>query len=80
VTAGERYRAKAFELFARADVESSPFLSVEFDDLAAAYLRLAEQAAQNDALIVKFELPSKVDSGSNAAAKLYSRLSDSRIH
>ena len=57
MTPGERYRVKAFELFARAEVESSPFLKVEFDDLAAAYLRLAEQAA----LIVEFELPSKGD-------------------
>ena len=62
VSLGERYRAKAFELFARAEAESSPFLRIEFDDLAAAYLRLAEQAARNDAIIVDFELPSKGDS------------------
>ena len=62
MTPGERYRAKAFELFARAGAESSPFLKVEFDDLAAAYLRLADHAARNDALIVEFELPSKGDS------------------
>ena len=62
MTRGERYRAKAFELFDRAEAESSPFLRVEFDALAAAYLRLAEQAAHNDALIVEFELPSIVDS------------------
>ena len=62
VSLGERYRAKAFELFARAEAESSSFLRIEFDDLAAAYLRLAEQAARNDAIIVDFELPSKGDS------------------
>jgi len=62
VTPGERYRAKAFELFARADVESSSFLRVEFDNLAAAYLRLAEQAERNDGLIIEFVLPSKGDS------------------
>jgi len=55
MTPGERYRVKAFELFARAEVESSPFLKVEFDDLAAAYLRLAEQAALTVSLARKQE-------------------------
>jgi hypothetical protein len=57
MTAGDRYRAKALELLARAEVENSPLLKVEFESLAAAYLRLAEQAERNDALIVEFELP-----------------------
>ena len=56
---GERYRAKALELFTRAEVESSPVLKVEFEELAGAYLRLAEQAERNDTLIVEFELPLK---------------------
>jgi hypothetical protein len=34
-------------------------LKVEFESLAAAYLRLAEQAERNEALIVEFELPRK---------------------
>jgi hypothetical protein len=59
MTPGDRYRAKARELFARAEVESSPVLKVEFEELAGAYLRLAEQAERNDALIVEFELPLK---------------------
>jgi hypothetical protein len=46
---GERYRAKALELFTRAEVESSPVLKVEFEELAAAYLRLAEQAERKPA-------------------------------
>ena len=40
---GERYRAKAFELLDRAEIENSPVLKAEFENLAAAYLRLAEQ-------------------------------------
>lgn len=47
------------ELLARAEVESSSSLKVEFESLAAAYLRLAEQAERNEALIVEFELPRK---------------------
>jgi hypothetical protein len=52
---GDGYRAKALELHARAEVERSPLLKTEFESLAAAYLRLAEQAERNDALIVEFE-------------------------
>jgi hypothetical protein len=55
----ERYRAKAAELLGRAEVESSPVFKVEFENLASAYLRLAEQAERNTALIVEFELPRK---------------------
>jgi hypothetical protein len=47
------------ELLARAEVESSSSLKVEVESLAAAYLRLAEQAERNEALIVEFELPRK---------------------
>ncbi|HMF46434.1 MAG TPA: hypothetical protein VKE29_07145 [Candidatus Udaeobacter sp.] len=59
MTAGEGYRAKAGELLARAEVESSSLLKAEFESLAAAYLRLAEQAERNNAFIVEFELPRK---------------------
>ena len=55
----ERYRAKAAELLGRAEVESSPVFKAEFENLAAAYLRLAEQVERNTALIVEFELPRK---------------------
>jgi hypothetical protein len=44
-------------LLARAEVETSSLLKIEFEELAGAYLRLAEQAEHNDALIVEFELP-----------------------
>jgi hypothetical protein len=59
VTVGERYRDKARELLARAEVETSSILKIEFEELAGAYLRLAEQAERNDALIVEFELSGK---------------------
>jgi len=52
-------RAKALELLARAEIESSSVLKVEFESLAGAYLRLAEQAERNNALIIEFELPRK---------------------
>jgi len=55
----ERYRAKAAESLGRAEVESSPVCKAEFENLASAYLRLAEQAERNTALIVDFELPRK---------------------
>lgn len=54
---GERYRAKTFELLDRAEIENSPVLKAEFENLAAAYLRLAEQVERNTALVVEFELP-----------------------
>jgi hypothetical protein len=56
---GERHRAKAFELLNRAAIEKSPVLKAEFENLATAYLRLAEQVERNTALIVEFELPRK---------------------
>ena len=55
----ERYRAKAAELLGRAEIENSQVFKAEFENLAAAYLRLAEQVERNSALIVEFELPRK---------------------
>ena len=55
--AGDGYRAKALELFVRADGENDPSLKTELENLAAAFLRLAEQAERNVALTIEFELP-----------------------
>lgn len=44
---GDGYRAKALELLARADIESDTQLRAELENLAAAFLRLAEQAERN---------------------------------
>ena len=56
---GDRYRAKALELLALADGENDQTEKAEFENLAAAFLRLAEQAERNAALIIEFELPSE---------------------
>lgn len=57
MTAGDGYRTKALELLARADGEIDSQMRAEFENLAAAFLRLAEQAERNAALIIAFELP-----------------------
>jgi hypothetical protein len=55
---GDRYRARALELFALADGENDQATKAEFENLAAAFLRLAEQAERYAVLIIEFELPS----------------------
>jgi hypothetical protein len=47
MTAGDDYRAKAAAMNARAKQESNLLIRAEFDNLALAYLRLAEQAERN---------------------------------
>jgi hypothetical protein len=56
---GDNYRAKALELLALAETETNPAVRAEFENLAAAYLRLAEQAERNSGLVIDFELPSE---------------------
>ena len=57
MTAGDGYRAKALELLGRADVETDLQMRAELENLAAAFLRLAEQAERNTKLIIEFGLP-----------------------
>ena len=59
---GDAYRARALELLARAEVETDPETRAEFENLAAAFLRLAEQAERNTKLVIDFELPPEEDS------------------
>jgi hypothetical protein len=59
MVAGDGYRVKALELLARADGENDQTIKAEFENLAAAFLRLAEQAERNAALIIEFDLPSE---------------------
>jgi hypothetical protein len=59
VTAGDGYRAKALELLTRADVETDSRMRAEFENLAAAFLLLAEQAERNTKFVIEFELPSE---------------------
>jgi hypothetical protein len=58
---GDNYRAKTLELLARAETENDSSMRAEFENLAAAYLRLAEQAERNSGLIIDFELPEDGD-------------------
>ena len=57
MVAGDRYRAKAFELLARADGENDQTRKARFESLAAAFLRLAEQAEADVGFIIDFEMP-----------------------
>jgi hypothetical protein len=57
VTAGDGYRAKALDPLTRANVETDSQMRAEFENLAAAFLRLAEQAERNTKLVIEFELP-----------------------
>jgi len=54
---GDEYRAKALEFLAKAETENSPLMRAEFENLAVAYLRLAEQAERNAQLDVTYEPP-----------------------
>jgi len=60
VVAGDKYKycAKALELLARAEIESDPQMRAELENLAAAFLRLAEQAERNSQFDLTYELPS----------------------
>ena len=59
MASGDAYRAKALELLAHAETENDPEMRAGFENLAAAYLRLAEQAERNTKLTIEFELPAK---------------------
>lgn len=58
---GDNYRGKALELLARAEIETDLVAQTELRNLAAAYLRLAEQAEKNSGLIIDFNLPAQDD-------------------
>ena len=44
---GDQYRAKALDFFARAKIEHDPAMRRDLEIMAAAYLRLADQAERN---------------------------------
>jgi hypothetical protein len=46
---------------ARAEIETDLVAQTELKNLAAAYLRLAEQAEKNSGLIIDFNLPAQDD-------------------
>jgi hypothetical protein len=55
----DQYRVKAAEFSARARMETSPRLQVEYAKMAASYLRLAEMADQNSNNDVVYEPPTR---------------------
>jgi hypothetical protein len=61
VVPGDNYRAKALVLLARADTGIEPSLRAELENLAAAFLRLAEQAVRNRQFNLANEPPPKFD-------------------
>jgi hypothetical protein len=54
---GDHYRIKAAEFHARAQCQATPRLQIQFENLAKAYLRLAEQADRNAATELLYEPP-----------------------
>ena len=56
MAAGDEYRIKAAELHAQAQCHTTK-LRVQFENLAKAYLRLAEQADRNDRAGLIYEPP-----------------------
>lgn len=48
MTPREVYLTKAADLFAKAEAERDPALKADFENMARAYLRLADQAKRND--------------------------------
>lgn len=61
MTTGDDYRIKAAELRARARLETDPVVGAEWESLARAYLRLAEQAERNSRLDLSYETPHRKD-------------------
>ena len=54
---GDEYRVKALEFRAMARSENDLGMRAEFENLARAYLRLAEQAERNSQLDLTYEIP-----------------------
>jgi hypothetical protein len=59
MAAGDRYRIRAAELNAAARCERNPTTRKEYENLALAYLRLADQAERNSTTDVVYETPQR---------------------
>jgi hypothetical protein len=57
MAAGDDYRTKAIELFAKASCETDHGIRSELESLALAYLRLAIQAERNSTSDLFYEAP-----------------------
>jgi hypothetical protein len=62
MTSGDNYLFRAAEFFAKAESETDPEMRAGFENLARAYLRLAEQALRNAQTDIIYEpAPPKLD-------------------
>jgi hypothetical protein len=61
MTQREEYLLRAAELSARAQAEGDSARKAEFENMARAYLRLAEQAERNSLTDIVYETPPKKD-------------------
>lgn len=57
MSVGDKYRARALELLAQAETAKDSETRVKFENLAAAFSRLAVQADKNEGLVIDFALP-----------------------
>jgi len=57
----DEYLLRAAELSAMAQIETDYVSRAEFENLARAYLRLAEQAERNSQADIVYEIPLKKD-------------------
>ena len=59
--ASEQYRVLAARFRAHSRLSDNPRLSAEWDHLARCYVRLAQQAEQNQLLDISYETPARHD-------------------
>jgi len=71
MAAGDQYRTKAAEFHARAQSETGLQLRVQFENLAKAHLRLAEQADWNDRVEAVYDLCRQVRAGAKSKRDPY---------
>ncbi len=65
MTAGDDYRRMAAEFRAKAQIENDPEQKTEFENLARAYMLLADQAERNSHLDVTYETPLRKEADPN---------------
>ena len=61
MSAADKYRARALELLAQAETTKDVDTRAKFENLVAAFMRLATHAERNAELVIDFELPSEAD-------------------
>src|SRR5215475_4722538 len=71
MAAGDQYRIRAAEFHARAQSEASRRMRVEFESLAKAHLRLAEQADWNERVDAVYDLCRQVRADAKSKSGFY---------